>query len=309
MRVLTLTANLLAETTCEYDGWQAGGTFRAFSESFQAGGKGINVTRMLRRLGVPTVALCFPGGFTGSRCEAWLGGAGVPHHAFRTLQETRSGWVVRAAGRRETTFLGADNVVDESAAAACAQFLDTQTAKDCLAICGSIPHWEDAVWTELRHALERWSARVPLVADTYGEPLRWLAALPCALVKINRREFAELAGEPRRAATDARMPELLARAAGSRPVQRWVVTDGANRVWSMERDGAPFSVVPPRIQEVSPTGSGDVLLAALLEALFARKLSLAEALEFALPLGAANAASPGVADFDLTPFRLVDQST
>jgi fructose-1-phosphate kinase PfkB-like protein len=308
MRVLTLTANLLAETTAHHDGWHAGGTFRASQETFQVGGKGINVTRMLRRLGVPTEALCFPGGFTGSRCEAWLSEAGIPFRAFRTGRETRAGWVVRAEQQPETSFLGTDNVIDADAAAACAQYLDTQKSRTCLAICGSMPQWPGDAWAELRGAFERWSTCAPFAVDTYGPALTWLASLPCALVKVNRHEFAGFIKESPETMTSARMPKLLGQVAASTAVQRWVVTDGARAAWAVERGGVPFSVMPPRIRELSATGSGDVLLAALIESIFARKLALAEALEFALPLAAANAASPGVAGFDLTPFRLVDRS-
>jgi fructose-1-phosphate kinase PfkB-like protein len=53
------------------------------------------------------------------------------------------------------------------------------------------------------------------------------------------------------------------------------------------------------VQEISPTGCGDVMLAALIEALWIRGLSLEAAVAAALPLAAANAAHPGVAEFDL----------
>jgi fructose-1-phosphate kinase PfkB-like protein len=47
-----------------------------------------------------------------------------------------------------------------------------------------------------------------------------------------------------------------------------------------------------------------VFLAGLIHALFVRAGTLEEAVEFALPLAAANAASEGVATFDLHPFDL-----
>ena len=57
--IFTLTGNLLAERTVEFDGWSLGKTQRAVRESFQVGGKGINVSKMLSRLGTPNTALCF----------------------------------------------------------------------------------------------------------------------------------------------------------------------------------------------------------------------------------------------------------
>jgi hypothetical protein len=54
------------------------------------------------------------------------------------------------------------------------------------------------------------------------------------------------------------------------------------------------------VREISPTGSGDVLFAVVLHSLFIRRESLRQALERALPLAAANAAHPGVAEFPET---------
>jgi len=301
-RILTLTANLLAETIYTYAAWSEGATQRATTEYFQVGGKGINVTRMLTRLGVESTALYFPGGSTGERCAGWLRKHGVPTEPFVTPQETRSGAVVRAPGRAETTFLGIDNIIDPRAILACARFLDAQPAGTILAVCGSIPDWQNKAWKPLGEAIARLGARGPLTVDTYGPPLAELVSMSATLVKINRKEFSGLAGVPQAGLTDARMAELLPTIARASTVPRWVVTDGPSAVWICESGGAAVRVTPPTIREVSPTGSGDVLHAGLLYALFERGDSLEAAVRFALPLAAANAASEGVADFDLAPF-------
>ncbi len=57
----TFTGNLLAERTLTFADWAPGRTQRAREESFQVGGKGINVAKMLRRLGsTPLAALRLP---------------------------------------------------------------------------------------------------------------------------------------------------------------------------------------------------------------------------------------------------------
>jgi hypothetical protein len=79
--IFTLTGNLLAERTLDFERWQPGETQRARRESFQVGGKGINVSKMLNRLGSPNTALCFVGGAPGAECAAWLETRGF---SFRT---------------------------------------------------------------------------------------------------------------------------------------------------------------------------------------------------------------------------------
>lgn len=289
--IFTLTGNLLAERTFEFPTWAAGATQRAQRESFQVGGKGINVAKMLNRLGAPNTALCFMGGSSGEDCAVWLTERGFSYRAFATHRATRSGVVIRSPDQRETTFLGVDVVPSPVAIRGCAEFLDAQRDRQVLAVCGSLPGWAGGDFDPLREALERWSTRGILVADTYGPPLAWLARRAIALVKINGTELRTLTGDLRPAADTLRS---LPAAFGT---QRWVITDGRHPVWFRDRTGDPAAITPPAVQEVSPTGSGDVMLASLLVSLFHEDRSLADAVERALPLAAANAAHPGIAEF------------
>jgi 1-phosphofructokinase len=282
--IFTLTGNLLAERTLTFAGWSAGKTQRATGESFQVGGKGINVSKMLNRLGTPNTALCFTGGASGAECEAWLRVRNFPFKAFPTASPTRSGIVVRADAQPETTFLAPDAAPDGAAIRACAEFLDAQPDAHVLALCGSFPGWEKAAFDPLRLALQRWLTRGQLVADVYGPPLAWLVEQPLELVKINADELHPLAKD-------------LAHLPPGPRAERWIVTNGPGSVQMRDRDGTLSSATPPPVREVSATGSGDVFFACVLEAIYRRKMSLKEAVSFALPYAAANAAHSGVAEF------------
>jgi fructose-1-phosphate kinase PfkB-like protein len=293
--ILTFTGNLLAERTQEFATWTPGKTQRAERESFQVGGKGINVAKMLRRLGAPVTALCFAGGAAGGECRAWLRAQGFAFEAFATASATRTGLVVHAPDRPETTFLGPDCALDAAAWHSAADYLDAGPADRALALCGSVPGWAEPEAAPFREALDRWLERgPPLFVDAYGPPLAWLVERPVALVKINADELRALLG----AGTTAADPAANLRTASGRwPVQTWIVTDGPRPVWLAARGATPISLTPPPVREVSPTGSGDVLLACLLFARLHRNATWRAALEFALPYAAANAAHPGIADF------------
>lgn len=294
--ILTLTGNLLAEHTLEFSTWAAGQTQRAQRESFQVGGKGINVAKMLQRLGTPATALCFAGGASGVEAREWLARQPFASQVFPAVHATRRGIVVRGGPQPETTFFSPDVPPDAAAIRACAAYLDTRPSGQVLAICGSLPGWATPDFDPLRKALGRWLARGHLAADTYGPPLGWLATRPLDLIKINAAELRTLFPAAEKGAST---PGLIKFATQHWPVRRWIVTDGAAPVWFLEGQGEPTSVMPPRVAEVSPTGSGDVLLAGVLQALFAGGSSLADAVALALPYAAANAAHPGVADFPL----------
>ena len=154
--LFTLTGNLLAERTLTFPAWSAGRTQRATAETFQVGGKGINVAKMLTRLGAANTALGFTGGATGEDCLAWLRRSGLAFRTFPSTTPTRTGTVIRASGQPETTFLGPDAAPDAAALRACADFLDAQPAGLTLAFCGSFPGWASPDFDVVRAALTRW---------------------------------------------------------------------------------------------------------------------------------------------------------
>ena len=292
----TFTGNLLWEKTLDFAAWEPGRTQRARAATFQAGGKGLNVAKMLARLGVPATALFFPGGATGAECTAWVRAQGIACQTFPVPEATRVGLVVRAPGRPETTFFSPDVPLDAAAAEACAQYLDRCPSGDVLAICGSIPGWTAKACDSLRAAVDRWLERGPVVVDTYGPPLAWMIERPVAWVKVNRAEFDTLFGEEDR---EQPLVNRLRSAVGRWSPQAWIITNGPQPLWFVERDAAPASLTPPPVAEVSSTGSGDILHACLVCSVFRHQLSLADALQRALPYAAANAACGTVADFPL----------
>jgi fructose-1-phosphate kinase PfkB-like protein len=283
--IFTLTGNLLAERTLDFEQWKPGATQRAKRETFQVGGKGINVSKMLNRLGAANTTLCFAGGAPGAECEAWLRGHGFNFRAFATDAPTRSGTVVRDATgtHAETTFLGPDVAPSRDAVRACAEFLESQADGHILALCGSAPGWAGADFDPLRAAINRWLERGIVVADTYGPPLAWLIMRPLDLIKLNATEL-------RAAGFGPRDPLPL-------NVLRWVVTDGPRPVRIRASSAAETSLVPPHVREISATGSGDVLFACVLHALYHRRMALPDAVAFALPYAAANAAHAEIAEF------------
>ena len=221
--------------------------------------------------------------------------------------------MVRAPGQPETTFLGADVAPDAAAWAAAASALTTLPDLAGFAFCGSAPGWTDPAAELFRTAISAClHCGTQVFVDTYGPPLRWFATQPVALVKINRQELSALHathdGDASAATqgTASALQENLATTATEPPpdprrawpsVRTWIITDGPRPTWLFESALPPAAFAPPPITEVSPTGSGDVLLAALIHARSQRGLDWPAALRFALPLASANAAHPGVADF------------
>jgi 6-phosphofructokinase 2 len=294
MKILTLTANLLAEFTGEYPALLPEKTQRARSVHFQVGGKGINVAKAARRLGVEAEALYLAGGPMGDLCEEWLSRQAFGSRAVKVLPETRAGWVVRAPGLAETTFLGADIPV---APAAWEGFLaqTEHTPATHLALCGSVPGWSPAHTASTARLFTTEPAPYRAL-DTYGPPLADLWKMPWDLIKINRQEFDGLLAT--RGSALGSFPDALPALAAASKAGSWIVTDGGGPVYLWTADGGLRRFTPPSVEEVSPTGSGDVFLG-----VFLARLSLGDSPDRALPIAlhhaALNAGDPGVAAYPL----------
>ncbi len=293
--LLTLTANPLAEFTGTYKTDTPGQTHRASSEQFQVGGKGINVARMAQRLGLKSIALYLAGGILGDLCEEWLVGQPFQSKRIHVGTPTRSGWVVRTERGPETSFLGEDRPVSlRNWERATVQAV--QAKANTLALCGSIPGWTEDHARLLEETWFRGGNGRTCYLDTYGAPLRSLSRLPWAAIKINRDELAPL--RPPSLPPEAPVHAILPQLAEASQARLWIITDGAKPVSVFSKAEGYLEIEPPAVKAVSPTGSGDVFLAAFIHAQTGGK-DLRESATRAAALAAANAAHPGVAEFAL----------
>ncbi len=294
MDVITLTGNLLAEWTFDIEALQAGKTHRASAMSFQVGGKGFNVSRILMRLEHSSEAIGFAGGHMGELCSAWLSNRNEAHCFFPLEQGVRPGVVVRESDtdKDETTFLGKDLPVTPEAWQAACKYV-AEAGPKWLAITGSIPGWQSD-WLNSLKEMAAVNPRIRICVDTYGPALSDLTRLPLELVKINRTELAKLLPD------SGGMPlvEVLKLLHQNSPVQNWIITDGPQMIVAKFSNGDIFEIIPATITEVSPTGSGDTFLAAMLDG-WIRNMDREQMLTHAAACATANAASPNIGDFPI----------
>jgi fructose-1-phosphate kinase PfkB-like protein len=271
-----------------------GKTHRAETMQFQVGGKGVNVTRILEHLGIPSEAIGFAGGPLAELCNDWMTTHNLRFKFFPLESGVRPGMVIREAGdpdNTETTILGLDLVIPTSAWVTAIKRV-AFNKPPWLAICGSIPGWQKTWINPLEELLE--SGNVQICADTYGPPLEDLILLPLELIKINRTElerlFPEMAG--------ASIIDLLAEVSSVSKVRNWIITDGRHPILAAFENGDLYEATPASVKEVSATGSGDTFLAALLQQSIAGADPVTM-LGYAAACASANAASSGIGDFKL----------
>ncbi|RKS75492.1 tagatose 6-phosphate kinase [Motilibacter peucedani] len=261
--ILTVTLNPAWDLTWSVDSLAVGGTNRVQQSSGRAGGKGVNVSRVLRQMGAPTVATGVVGGAPGQRLLEDLDSSGTPHRMLvDDSVETRSTLAVRETDGRVTILNEPGPVGPAELWARWLSHLDALLHEVALVVCsGSLPPWapEDAyaVVTRRAHA-----ARLRCIVDADGAALR--AALPAGpdLVKPNEEELLRATGGP-----DVRAAGATALSQGA---QRVVVSRGPQGLLAVDSTGT-WEARPPALQPVNPTGAGDAAVAALAVGLVAEE--------------------------------------
>jgi tagatose 6-phosphate kinase len=259
-RVVCVALNPALDITYVSERFAAGEANRVTRVYAQAGGKAVNVARLLRQAGHDVVVTGFAGGLVGDEIAGHLDRWAVPHRLVRC-----------AAGSRRTvsafsTADGAATAYNESGppvdaaewerfASGFARLIHGAAG---VVLSGSLPAGlpVDAYRVLAGRAAD---AGAPAFVDAHAAPLLAATAAKPALVKPNEHELAEAAGlgvpVPLPAAADAAR-QLLAGGA-----QSVAVSLGARGLLGV-RPGMSLLAVPP-VQRGNPVGAGDAALAAL----------------------------------------------
>ena len=265
--IITVTANPLLDHLVNAD-VLPGQVVRTPRFTRIAGGKGLNVARVLVRHGHPVRALGFAGGDAGRRLVELVQSDGVEPYFTTIADETRIGFLAVASAGGNTSLLETGPQVSQREQY---DFIDTlreQVVHAALVLVGGAP---PAGCEGLYAAICAVCAAegVPCWMDGYGpaQSAAMACSTPPQLAKPNRQELSA-GGDWNRVA------ELH-------------ISDGAGAL--QVRTGATsWQVQPPTVPEVNAVGSGDCYLAALAHARLAG-WDLERQLAYAAAAGAANA--------------------
>ncbi|GAA3444083.1 1-phosphofructokinase family hexose kinase [Planomonospora venezuelensis] len=321
--VLTVTLNLALDVTYVTGEVDWDGVNRVRSVHRRAGGKGVNVARVLAALGHDVLVAGLAGGPTGHAVRADLAAAGLPAALTPVDGESRTTLAVSDLGsglgsgpggaarrpQRTALFNEPGPVVS---AEELGGFLDGFEARlraggiAAVVLSGSMPR---GVPADFYAALARRAREhgVPAIVDADGEALRHAPAGRPAIVKPNAEELARAlapAEAPHRAGPLTPREVLhgaeALREAGAGAV---VVSLGADGLLAVTPGGTWRAALPYRV-EGNPTGAGDALVAGLALGLV-EGAPWPDRLRRAAALGAAAVAAPVAGEIDREVFRAV----
>ena len=165
---------------------------RSNAEEMYFGGKGINVSIVLKELGIESKALGFVAGFTGEAIEKGVSQMGV-HTDFVKLEKGNSRINVKIKSAEETELNGQGPDIDDEAIAKLFEKLDKLTDGDTIILAGSIPNSLPSDIYE--RIIERLSDRkIKVVVDATKDLLMNVLKYKPFLIKPNNHELGEMFG-------------------------------------------------------------------------------------------------------------------
>lgn len=287
--IVTMTLNPAVDETLFVHSVEIGAVNRVHDSHLDPAGKGINVSRLVHRLGWPTIALGFLAGDIGDLAERTLGAEGILSHFARVPGETRMNVTIRDEGTsQETSFYDRGPLVTPADLDKLTQTLDTlMTTARVLVLAGSLPPGlpDDTYATLIKNAEAN---GVKIILDAHDQALRLgLSARPY-MTKPNRSEVEAILGR--------KLPDRQAVAEAARDLVRnyvkvAVISLGEEGAVCAEGDNV-WRAVPPKVDLRSTVGSGDSMVAGLAISVL-RGQSTLEGLRLGTAAGAATAMTPG----------------
>jgi 6-phosphofructokinase 2 len=289
-RVVTLTMNPALDLSTAVGEVVPFTKLRCGAMRRDPGGGGINVARVIQRLGGEACAVFPVGGCVGQALVQLVAGEGIRTRTIPIADETRedfSFWETSTG--KQYRFVEQGPELSEKEWRACLEaFLAEADGAAFAAISGSLPPGVPAEFFRLaaRGLKER---RVPLALDTAGAGLKAALAEGAALVKPNQNEFAELVGG--KISETGALAKAAKDLAAANNVEAIALTLAERGAILASRDVA-FHADAPDVEAVSTVGAGDSFLGAMIYGLVEGR-EKKDAFRGAVAAGSAALLSPG----------------
>lgn len=270
-----------------------GMTNRSASEDCFFGGKGINVSTVLKNLGIENTALGFAAGFTGEAIVKSVIGKGIIAD-FIMLKEGISRINVKIKSDEETEINAQGPEISDEAYEELLQKLDKLEKDDVLILAGSIPNSLPSNVYEI--ILERlYDKGVTFVVDATKDLLLKVLKYRPFLIKPNNHELGEMFGVVLK--TDDEIEEYARKLQemGARNVLISMAGDGAMLI---TEEGERFRVGVPKGTVKNSVGAGDSMVAGFVAG-YMKTRDYRSALNMGTAAGAATAFSDDLATGDL----------
>lgn len=288
--IYTVTFNPSLDYIVRMDSFATGEINRVNYEQVLAGGKGINVSIVLKNLGQNNTALGFLAGFTGEEIKRQLHEFGVTND-FVQLNQGFSRINVKAKAENETEINGQGPDIDEAKLEELFTKLDQLQADDTLILAGSIPKTlPDDIYQQIMARLNGKGIRI--IVDAEKKLLLNVLQYHPFLIKPNNHELGDMFGVT--LTTDAEIIEYAKKlqAKGAQNVLISMAGDGAILLTT---DGTTYKCPAPKGKLVNSVGAGDSMVAGFITGFNESAGDFKTAFHMGVATGSASAFSDNLA--------------
>ena len=287
--IYAVTLNPAIDKTVVIENFCAGAVNRVLSVREDAGGKGVNVSKCLQKLGADTVAVMILAGMAGKRLKAMLEDMNIPMLQIPAEGESRTNLKIIDPVKHTNTDINEPGpILDEALLESVKEEIGKRVKKDdVVVLSGSLPKGGDAGlyarWTEYFR-----SCGASVILDADGEPMqKGIAATPY-MIKPNNDELAVLLGK-----TSLTMEEMIAEAKRlvESGIEEVVVSLGGNGALFAGKEGC-YHAKSPKVPVKSTVGAGDSMVAAMAYGKV-NHLCREEKIRLAVAMGAASVMQDG----------------
>ena len=287
--IYTLTLNPAIDRELTVAEVQYDSVLSAVKSQVDLGGKGFNVSRLLKSLGMPSTALGFIGGRTGDRLRSGLQALEIPTDFISISGETRTN--ISIVTEKHDHYIKVNEkgplVEEPSQRELLDKIASIAGPGDWWVLAGSLPPGvPDSFYAQIIAILNE--CKAVTILDTTGESLRLGCEAKPFLIKPNAEETNKLTGLPVETTTQivVAAKELL-----KLGTQNVVISMGKKGALLQTADET-WLVHSPKIQEKNPIGAGDSMVGGLVWAL-SQGYALKESLGWGAASGAATASMSG----------------
>lgn len=257
--IYTVTLNPALDYIVTVNHFKTGQINHTDFELVQPGGKGINVSVILRNLGHESKALGFIGGFTGDALSSMVEEKGVASD-FIKVNNGATRINVKMRSDEETEINGRGPSIDEEEVNRLYEKLDQLKEGDVLVLSGSIPSsLPDTIYMDIMKRLE--GKGVLISVDATGELLTKVLPYHPFLIKPNNHELGEIYDTEIRTKEEALFYAGKLQKKGARNVLISMAGEGAVL---LSEDGQKIRGEAPKGKVLNSVGAGDSMVAGFL---------------------------------------------
>ncbi|MBO7639351.1 MAG: 1-phosphofructokinase [Treponema sp.] len=291
--IYTLTVNPSLDYMIQVPQFKTGIVNRVLSEKFMAGGKGINVSIMLKNLGVESVALGFVGGFVGREIESELNEKKI-RTDFVQLKNGTSRINVKLKSEEETDINASGPEIGKDEIEELFFKLNELKENDILVLAGSIPKTlPDDFYAQIMERLVE--KKIQFVVDAENKILMQSLKYRPLLVKPNNFELGQIFDVELNTRDDVIPHAKKIRELGARNVLVSLAGEGAVLV---DEHGNVFEKAAPKGKVLNSVGAGDSMVAGFLSE-FVASADTERAFLMGISAGSASAFCDGFASKEI----------